>query len=52
MSAEAITVQVHEESATAFHLVLPPDSRLTEDEMAEVFGGDWTAPMRNPEWRF
>ena len=49
---EAITVQVHEESATAFHLVLPPDSRLTEDEMAEVFGGDWTAPMRNPEWRF
>ena len=36
-----IDVQVHEESATSFHLVLPPDSRLTEAEMAQVFGGDW-----------
>ena len=39
---EAFTVEVHEESATSFHLVLPPDSRLSEDEMAQVFGGiDW-----------
>ena len=33
-----VTVQVHEESATSFHLVLPPDSRLTEEEMARVMG--------------
>jgi hypothetical protein len=38
---DAFTVQVHEESATSFHLVLPPDSRLTEEEMSQVFAGDW-----------
>ena len=36
---DTLTVQVHEESATSFHLVLPPDSKLTEEEMAQVFGG-------------
>ena len=34
-----VTVQVHEESATSFHLVLPSGSRLTEAEMAQVLGG-------------
>ena len=34
-----IDVQVHEESATSFHLVLPPDGRMTEEEMTNVFGG-------------
>ena len=37
---DEIDVRVHEESATSFHLVLPPDSRLTEEEMSQVFGGD------------
>jgi hypothetical protein len=36
---DAFTVQVHEESATSFHLVLPPDSRMSEEEMSQVFGG-------------
>ena len=36
---DAVTVQVHEESATTFHLVLPPDSSLSEQEMAQVLGG-------------
>ncbi len=40
---DAFTVQVHEESATSFHLVLPPDSRLTEEEMSQVFAGDWAS---------
>lgn len=35
----AFRVEVHEESSTSFHLVLPPDSRLSEAEMAQVFGG-------------
>ena len=39
---DAFTVEVHEESATNFHLVLPPDSRLTEKEMAQVFSGTGT----------
>jgi hypothetical protein len=47
-----IDVQVHEESATSFHLVLPPGSRLTEPELAQVFGGvDWacsTGACGNP----
>ncbi len=38
---DGFDVQVHEESATSFHLVLPPDSRLTEQEMDQVFAGDW-----------
>ena len=43
-------MQVHEESATSFHLVLPPDSQLSEEEMAQVFGGDddW-ASQNQPE---
>ena len=42
---EAFTVEVHEESATVFHLVLPPDNRLTEEELAQVFGLDWISQM-------
>ena len=40
---EAINLQVHEDSATSFHLVLPPSGKLTEDELATVFAGqpDW-----------
>ena len=40
---EAVTVKVHQQSPTSFHLVLPPDSRLTEAETGQVFGGinDW-----------
>jgi hypothetical protein len=36
---ETVTVQVHEESATSFHLVLPPHGRLSESEMADLFAG-------------
>ena len=39
---EAITVQVHEDSATSFHLVLPPSRELTEEELATVSAGDLT----------
>ena len=38
---EAINLQVHEDSATSFHLVLPPSGQLTEDELATVFAGGW-----------
>ena len=38
---EAINIQVHEDNATSFHLVLPPNGKLTEDELATVFAGDW-----------
>ena len=36
---EEIDIQVHEDSATAFHLVLPPSNELTEEELASVSAG-------------
>ena len=38
---EGYTVEVHEETATAGHLVLPPASRIPESELAAVTGGAW-----------
>ena len=36
---DGIEMQVHEESATSFHLVLPPHGQLTDAEMTHMFGG-------------
>ena len=36
---EGFDVAVHEESATTFHLVLPPSPELTEAELQMVAGG-------------
>ena len=38
---EGFDVQVHEDSATNTHFVLPPPSRLTDADLAMVAGGDW-----------
>ena len=35
----AINIEIHEDSATAFHLVLPPSGELTEEQLAAVFAG-------------
>ena len=43
----AINIEVHEDSATSFHLVLPPSGKLTEDELATVFAGDWMSDFAN-----
>ena len=37
---DGFNVAVHEDSATAAHLVLPPSPRLTDAELAEVSGGN------------
>ena len=38
----SLSVEVHEESGTTAHLVLPPDSRLSEGDLRAVAGGgDW-----------
>ena len=38
----SLSVEVHEESSTSAHLVLPPDSRLSEGDLQAVAGGgDW-----------
>ena len=34
-----LSIKVHEESGTTAHLVLPPDSRLSESDLQAVAGG-------------
>lgn len=34
-----VTIQVHEETRSEFHLVLPRSARLSEEELASVLGG-------------
>ena len=36
---EAIRIEVHEDSATSLHLVLPPSGELTDEELASVSAG-------------
>ncbi len=36
---EGFDVAVHEDSATTFHLVLPPSPQLTEGELEQATGG-------------
>ena len=35
----ALSVEVHEESGTAAHLILPPDSKLSDGDLQAVAGG-------------
>ena len=35
----SLSVEVHEESGETAHLVLPPDSKLTESDLRAVAGG-------------
>ena len=47
---EEITIEVHEDSATSFHLVLPPSGELTEDELATVFAACTWASACGEHW--
>ena len=38
---EEFNVEVHEDSATTAHFILPPSSRLTEADLAMVAGAGW-----------
>ena len=38
----SMSVQVHEDSGTTAHLVLPPDSKLSESELQMAAGGALT----------
>ena len=35
----SLSIEVHEESGAAAHLVLPPDSKLSESDLRAVAGG-------------
>ena len=38
---EEFNLEVHEDSATTAHFILPPSSRLTEADLAMVAGAGW-----------
>jgi len=40
--SDELRFEVHEESATTAHLVLPPSAVLGEEELRSVAGGSWT----------
>ena len=44
---DALNIEVYEDSATTFHLVLPTDGRLSEDELSAVFAGNWVDDYNN-----
>ena len=37
----SLSIEVHEESGTTAHLVLPPASKLGEQDLARASGGSW-----------
>ena len=48
----SMSIEVHEDSGTTAHLVLPPDSRLKEADLQAVVGGFSSAPdeMKVENW--
>ena len=44
---ENFTIRVHEQSATEAHLVLPPDAKLSEEDLKLISGGGCGACVYN-----
>ena len=42
---DGFSVQVHEESATTAHMVIPPSAALAEQDMHAVAGAGWCSPV-------
>ena len=43
---DGIDIQVHEDTATTSHFVLPPSAKLAEEDMRAVAGGgNWCNPI-------
>ena len=38
---ENFAIHVHEDNATTAHMVLPMSEQLTEEDLAQVAGGNW-----------
>ena len=45
----SLSIEVHEESAGTAHLVLPPDSKLSEGDLQAAAGGRWISQAINRE---
>ena len=47
----SLSIEVHEESAATAHLILPPDSKLSESDLQTVAGGFERHPgFYNIDW--
>ena len=43
---DGLDIQVHEDTATTSHFVIPPSARLAEEDMRAVAGGGgWCTPV-------
>ena len=42
---ESLSIEVHEESSEAAHLILPPDSRLSEGDLQAAAGGTFDSTL-------
>ena len=42
---DGLDIQVHEDSATTSHFVIPPSAKLAEEDMRAVAGGNWCSPV-------
>jgi len=40
-----LDIQVHEDTATTSHFVIPPSAKLAEEDMRAVAGGNWCSPV-------
>ena len=42
---DGLDIQVHEDTATTSHFVIPPSAKLAEEDMRAVAGGGWCNPV-------
>ena len=42
---DGLNIQVHEDTATTAHFVIPPSAKLAEEDMRAVAGGGWCSPV-------
>ncbi len=42
---DGLDIQVHEDTATTSHFVIPPSAKLAEEDMRAVAGGNWCSPV-------
>ena len=46
----SMSIEVHEDSGTTAHLVLPPDSRLSEADLRMATGGGYQIDLSNIDY--
>ena len=42
---DGLDIQIHEDTATTSHFVIPPSAKLAEEDLRAVAGGGWCCPV-------